>query len=136
MTSCRVIALLLNSAGLRDDYQGHLRRGVEMACIDRDIGLWVYAGRTDGSPSSGAQLRGFRILSAERIDGLIVAAGCIASSHSIHEILSDIRCHCDVPLVVVGQRCDGMPSLVVDNYSATLLQPPASQGSHAWPWMG
>ena len=30
----RVIALLINNAGLRDDYQGDLRRGVEQVCID------------------------------------------------------------------------------------------------------
>jgi DNA-binding LacI/PurR family transcriptional regulator/signal transduction histidine kinase/CheY-like chemotaxis protein len=115
MSNRRVIALLVNNAGLRDDYQGTLRRGVETACAERDLDLWVYAGRTDFSDSHGAQLRVFDLLSDTRIDGIVVAAGCIATGHSVEALFEEIRARCDVPICAVGQECAGIPSIVVDN---------------------
>ncbi len=115
MSNRRVIALLVNNAGLRDDYQGNLRRGVETACVERDLDLWVYAGRTDFSDSQGAQLRVFDLLSDTRIDGIVVAAGCIATGHSVEALFAEIRARCDVPICAVGQECAGIPSIMVDN---------------------
>ena len=115
MAKRRVIALLLNNAGLRDDYQAKLRRGVEEACAERNIDLWVYAGRTDFSPSADAQLRVFELLSAARVDGIIVAAGCIATGHGVAELVRTLRARCPVPMCAVGQECTDVPSIVVNN---------------------
>jgi hypothetical protein len=50
----RVIAMLTNNPGMRTDYQGLLRQGVEQACIERDIDLWIYPGRSDWRPRGTA----------------------------------------------------------------------------------
>lgn len=115
MSNRRVIALLVNNAGLRDDYQGNLRRGVETVCAERNLDLWVYAGRTDFSDSHGAQLRVFDLLSDARVDGIVVAAGCLATGLSVQALLGELRARCDVPICAVGQECAGIASVVVDN---------------------
>jgi len=119
MSKRRVIALLVNNAGLRDDYQGNLRLGVEAACAERDLDLWVYAGRTDFSDSQGAQLRVFELLSDDRIDGVVVAAGCIAAGYGIDALLGALQARCAAPICSVGQECAGVPSIVVDNRRAS-----------------
>jgi DNA-binding LacI/PurR family transcriptional regulator/signal transduction histidine kinase/ActR/RegA family two-component response regulator len=110
-----VIALLINNAGLRDDYQGALRRGVERACIQRDFDLWVYAVRTDFQASQGAQLRIFDFMPPERVDGVIVAVGCIATANSVDALIARLRRICPVPLCSIGQGVEGAYSLAVDN---------------------
>jgi DNA-binding LacI/PurR family transcriptional regulator/signal transduction histidine kinase/ActR/RegA family two-component response regulator len=110
-----VIALLLNNAGLRDDYQGALRRGVERACIQRDFDLWVYAVRTDFKASQGAQLRIFDFMPAERVDGIVAAVGCIATANAVDALIERLRRICPVPLCSIGQGVEGAYSLVVDN---------------------
>lgn len=110
-----VIALLLNNAGLRDDYQGALRRGVERACVRRDFDLWVYAVRTDFQASQGAQLRIFDFMQPERVDGVIVAVGCIATANSVDALIGRLRRICPVPLCSIGQGVEGAYSLAVDN---------------------
>jgi DNA-binding LacI/PurR family transcriptional regulator/signal transduction histidine kinase/ActR/RegA family two-component response regulator len=110
-----VIALLLNNAGLRDDYQGALRRGVERACIRRDFDLWVYAVRTDFKASQGAQLRIFDFMQAERVDGIVVAVGCIATANAVDALIERLRRICPVPLCSIGQGVEGAYSFVVDN---------------------
>src|SRR5688500_4373254 len=110
-----VIALLLNNAGLRDDYQGAIRRGVERACIKRDFDLWVYAVRTDFKASQGAQLRIFDFMQPERVDGVIVAVGCIATANSVDALIGRLRRICPVPLCAIGQGVEGAYCLQVDN---------------------
>jgi DNA-binding LacI/PurR family transcriptional regulator/signal transduction histidine kinase/CheY-like chemotaxis protein len=110
-----VIALLLNNAGLRDDYQGALRRGVERACIQRDFDLWVYAVRTDFQASQGAQLRIFDFMQPERVDGIVVASGCIATANAVDALIGRLRQVCPVPLCSVGHSVDGAYRLLVDN---------------------
>lgn len=115
-----VIALLLNNAGLRDDYQGALRRGVEAACAERDFDLWVYAVRTDFLTSQGAQLRVFDFLPPERVSGIVVAGGCIATAGGIDALIARLRRICPVPLCTIGQRSEGAYSLLVDNRRGAL----------------
>jgi DNA-binding LacI/PurR family transcriptional regulator/signal transduction histidine kinase/ActR/RegA family two-component response regulator len=115
-----VIALLLNNAGLRDDYQGALRRGVERACIQRGFELWVYAVRTDFQASQGAQLRIFDFLRPERVDGIVVAVGCIATANSVDALIGRLRRICPVPLCAIGQGVDGAYCLGVDNRGGAL----------------
>jgi DNA-binding LacI/PurR family transcriptional regulator/signal transduction histidine kinase/CheY-like chemotaxis protein len=110
-----VIALLVNNAGLRDDYQGALRRGVERACIQRDFDLWVYAVRTDFKASQGAQLRIFDFMHPERVDGVIVAVGCIATANAVDALIGRLRRICPVPLCSIGQSVEGAYCLQVDN---------------------
>jgi DNA-binding LacI/PurR family transcriptional regulator/signal transduction histidine kinase/CheY-like chemotaxis protein len=115
-----VIALLLNNAGLRDDYQGALRRGVERACVQRDFELWVYAVRTDFLASRGAQLKIFEFVPKERVDGIIVASGCIATANAVDGLIARLRRICPVPLCSIGQRAEGASSLLIDNRRGTM----------------
>jgi DNA-binding LacI/PurR family transcriptional regulator/signal transduction histidine kinase/ActR/RegA family two-component response regulator len=117
MARRKIVALMINDAGLGDDYQGGLRRGVEQSCLERDIDLWVYAGRTDWTPSGMAQRQVYELVDPSRIDGIVVAAGCIASHAPLEQVLGGIRRRCPVPLCAVGQCCPGVPSILVDNVS-------------------
>ncbi|MFZ5891055.1 MAG: substrate-binding domain-containing protein [Myxococcota bacterium] len=111
----KVIALLTNNAGMRSDYQGLLRQGVEQACVERDIDLWVYAGRSDWRSWGAAQARVYEMVSLSRVDGIIVAAGCIAAALSVEEVLALIDHRRVVPTCAIGQRCPTVSSVVVDN---------------------
>ena len=91
MSRRKVIALLMNDAGLGDYYQGELRRGAERVCRERDVGLWVYVGRVDWTPSGAVQRQVFDLVHPSRIDGIIVAAGCIASYAPLDEVLKTAR---------------------------------------------
>jgi DNA-binding LacI/PurR family transcriptional regulator/signal transduction histidine kinase/ActR/RegA family two-component response regulator len=117
MSRRKVIAFLTNNAGMRSDYQGLLRQGIEQACVERDIDLWVYSGRSDWRSWGAAQARIYEMVSLNRVDGIIVAAGCIAAALSIEEVLALIEQRCLVPTCAVGQRCPTVPSIVVDNAS-------------------
>ena len=88
MSRRKVIAFLTNNAGMRSDYQGLLRQGIEQACVERDIDLWVYSGRSDWRSWGAAQARIYEMVSLNRVDGIIVAAGCIAAALSIEEVLA------------------------------------------------
>jgi sigma-B regulation protein RsbU (phosphoserine phosphatase) len=115
MARRKVLALMTNNAGTRDDYQGSLRSAVEQACLDLDLDLWVYAGRTDYRPSRGAQLQVFRLVSPRRVDGIVVAAGALAATSSFEPVLGFVRNHCHVPICSVGQLCEMGASVLVDN---------------------
>jgi len=86
------------------------------ACLERDIDLWVYAGRTDWTP---AEWRNGRCTSWSTlgVDGIVVAAGCIASTLRLsrYSTASDgtARCPCARRPVLPG-----VPSILVDNVSA------------------
>lgn len=115
MSRRKVIAFLTNNAGMRSDYQGLLRQGIEQACIERDIDLWVYSGRSDWRSWGAAQARIYEMISLGRVDGIIVAAGCIAAALSLEELLALIEQRCVVPTCAIGQHCPTVPSIVVDN---------------------
>jgi DNA-binding LacI/PurR family transcriptional regulator/signal transduction histidine kinase len=114
MARRKVIALLTNGAGLGDDYQGELRRGVELACQEHDLDLWVYAGRSNWTVlASHRQV--YDLMDSRRIDGIVFAAGCIASYAPLEEVLAEVRRRCPVPMSAVGQLCPEVPSIMVDN---------------------
>ncbi|MBN2195062.1 MAG: substrate-binding domain-containing protein [Polyangiaceae bacterium] len=112
----KVIALLTNNVGMRSDYQGLLREGVEQACIERNIDLWVYAGCTDWKSCGRAQSVVYSLVSSQQIDGVIVVAGCIASGRALEKVLSLLEDRCRVPTCAIGQRCPSVSSLLVDNH--------------------
>jgi DNA-binding LacI/PurR family transcriptional regulator/signal transduction histidine kinase/ActR/RegA family two-component response regulator len=105
----------MNDAGLGDYYQGELRRGAERVCRERDVGLWVYGGRVDWTPSGAVQRQVFDLVHSSRIDGIVIAAGCIASYAPLDEVLERLRERCGVPICAVGGLCPGVPSLLIDN---------------------
>ncbi len=114
----KVIGLFLNSAGLADDYQGELRSGVERAVAARRADLWVYAGRTDWSVPESGGARIFDLVDRSRLDGIILAAGAVASYAPLHEVIARLRRASAVPLCTVGQFCDGVPNVLVNNVTA------------------
>lgn len=111
----KVIALMMGTAGLRGDYQGLVRAGVEQRCIENGIDLWVYAGRNDWRPWIPAQGRVYELVAPDRIDGIILAAGCIACFLDVNELLAMFHQRCPVPICSVGHRLEGIPSLTIDN---------------------
>jgi phosphoserine phosphatase RsbU/P len=116
MSRRSVIALLMNSEGLRDDYQGGLRRGVDQACIEHDASLWVFAVRADLKSPSYNLSRLLAVLGPERVDGVIVATGCIASWTSANQAIERLRHQGLSSICSVGQTCASLPSIVVDNH--------------------
>jgi phosphoserine phosphatase RsbU/P len=117
MSSRKVLALLTCNASLRDDYQGALRLGMERACAERDIDLWVFAGRNNWTGSAD-QHRLFRLLDSSRVDGIVLAAGLIESFTPLDGVLDTLARGCAVPMCAVGQKVDGTPSLLIDNARA------------------
>jgi phosphoserine phosphatase RsbU/P len=117
MSARKVLALLTCNASLRDDYQGALRLGVERACAERDIDLWVFAGHNNWIRSAD-QHRLFRLLDDSRVDGIVLAAGLIESFTSVDGVLRTLEERCSVPMCAVGQCIDGTPSIVIDNARA------------------
>jgi sigma-B regulation protein RsbU (phosphoserine phosphatase) len=117
MSSRKVLALLTCNASLRDDYQGALRLGMERACAERDIDLWVFAGRNNWIRSAN-QHRLFRLLDASRVDGIVLAAGLIESFTPLEGVLCTLRERCMVPMCAVGLRVEGIPSILIDNARA------------------
>jgi phosphoserine phosphatase RsbU/P len=112
----KVIALLMNSEGLRDDYQGGLRRGVEQACIEHDASLWVFAVRADMKPRDFDVGRLLDVLGPSRVDGVIVATGCIASWTSANLAIERLKHQGLSSICSVGQTCPNLPNMVVDNH--------------------
>lgn len=108
-----VIALLTNDAGLGLDYQGWLRRGVERECVARDFDLLVFAARTDFRPGD-PQGRLFELVHPSRVNGIVVAAGCIATYSAIDRVVDRLLQH-RIPAVSVGTVSARMPSLRIDN---------------------
>ncbi len=117
MSQRKVLALLTCNASLRDDYQGGLRLGMERACASHDIDLWVFAGRNNWIRSAD-QHRLFRLLDESRVHGIVLAAGLIESFTPLAGVLATLRERCVVPMCAVGQRVDGVPSILIDNAAA------------------
>jgi sigma-B regulation protein RsbU (phosphoserine phosphatase) len=113
----KVLALLTCNASLRDDYQGALRLGMERACAERDIDLWVFAGRNNWTHSAD-QHRLFRLIDESRVSGIVLAAGLIESFTPIAGVLRTLEERCVVPMCAVGQALDGTPSISIDNARA------------------
>ena len=120
MSQRKVLALLTCNASLRDDYQGALRLGMERACAAEDVDLWVFAGRNNWIRSAD-QHRLFRLLDPSRVHGIVLAAGLVESFTPLDGVLTMLRERCPVPTCAVGQRVEGMPSILIDNAAAAAL---------------
>jgi len=117
MSSRKVLALLTCNASLRDDYQGALRLGMERACAERDIDLWVFAGRNNWTHSAD-QHRLFRLIDETRVNGIVLAAGLIESFTPLGGVLRTLEERCAVPMCAVGQALATIPSFSIDNARA------------------
>ena len=120
MRQRKVIALLMNSEGLRDDYQGGLRRGVELACAERDVDLWVFASRADAHARDQTLEHLLGLIDPEHIDGVVVAAGCIASTSEAWRTTASLRRQGVTHLCSIGQSCADIPAVLVDNQRGTM----------------
>ncbi len=112
---CRAIALLFDR--LSSEYALHLRRAVERAAARRGTSLLVVAGQCVGAPSvlERTQNRIYRILSSERVDGIITVSATLGHYCGPHGMGELIRGYAPLPVCSVGVAIDGVPSLVVDN---------------------
>jgi sigma-B regulation protein RsbU (phosphoserine phosphatase) len=111
----RAIALLMNVAGIRDDYEGGIRRGVEQACEAYEFDLYVYAGRSTYDEASEAQRSIYQLVDPTHIDAVIVTTGILASYIATSDLEALIRSYRPLPVVGIGPSVGGIPAVVVDN---------------------
>lgn len=116
MSARKAIALLTCTASLGDDYPGALRLGVEWACRDANLDLWVYAGLPSWDTVGGSQPL-FGLVDPTRIDGIVVASGAIASYAPLADVVATLRGRCNVPIVLVGEQHEDLPSILIDNHT-------------------
>jgi len=115
MNRRKVIALMMGNAGLRYDYQGQVRAGVEKVCIDANIDLWVYAGRSDWGRCGTAQCFVYDLVASNRVDGIVLLSSVIEGFHDLRLLYSRLCRLQSIPLCSIGLRLDGVPSIIVDN---------------------
>lgn len=113
----KVVALLLNSAGLGHDYQAGLRQGVDRACHLNDLDLWVYAGQTSWL-TAPSHVQVYRLMDPSRVTGIVVASALISSWSKLEDVLGLIRERCHVPTCSIGALCQGLPNFLIDNEGA------------------
>ncbi|HEY5957983.1 MAG TPA: substrate-binding domain-containing protein, partial [Polyangiaceae bacterium] len=70
----------------------------------------------DQRPKDFSVERLLDVLGPDRIDGVIVATGCIASWTSASQALAHLRQQGLTSLCSVGHTCANLPNMVVDNY--------------------
>lgn len=116
MARRKTVAFFTNDTGQGADYQGTLKLGLEQACAEGGFDLFVYAGRSSWTRTS-AQRQIYELIDPRRIDGIVLASGCIASYAPLAEVIERIRRLCPVPTCSVGQSSGTIPSILVDNLS-------------------
>ena len=117
MSPRKVVALLLNSAGLGHDYQAGLRHGVDRACRSSNLDLWVYAGQTSWT-SAPSHSQVYRLLDPSRVSGIVLASALISSWSKLEDVLELVRERCPVPTCSIGTVCAGLPNFLIDNEGA------------------
>ena len=108
----------MNVAGMRDDYEGGIRRGVEQACEAHDLDLFVYAGRSTYDEASEAQRSVYHLDHENRVDAVIVASGVLASYIPAEELAVLVESYQPLPVVTVGPSVAGAPAVLVANRPA------------------
>jgi sigma-B regulation protein RsbU (phosphoserine phosphatase) len=113
------IALLVD--GLIEDYEVKVWSGVGEAAKKRGVNFLCFACGTLNSPHLFSSQRNILLdlienaIAAGHIDGIIALTGALANFSTPDEVLKTYARFNKVPLVSIGMRFDGIPSITVDN---------------------
>lgn len=113
------IALLVD--GLIEDYEVKVWSGVGDAAKKRDANLLCFACGTLNSPHLFSAQRNILLdllenaVDAGHIDGAIALTGALANFSTTEEVLQTYSRFSKVPMVSVGMRFNGIPSITTDN---------------------
>lgn len=118
--SRKTIGLIVDmfvSWGELDYYQTKILRGVDDFCRERDLDLLVFVTGHLDSPFEWEKTRNvlFDFVSSEIADGVIVLPSAIGVYASRDRLERAIRSFGELPLVTLGDRFEGLPSVSVDN---------------------
>jgi PAS domain S-box-containing protein len=113
----QTIGLLLDRMGER--YQAHVWPGVADAAQEKGANLICFPGRSLRAPYSHDAHRNvlYDLVGPENVDGLVILSGSLGN----YVPLKEAQAFCDrfrpLPMVSIALGLEGIPSLVVDNYS-------------------
>jgi DNA-binding LacI/PurR family transcriptional regulator len=115
MKKRRTIALVMDY--VRGEYQSALRIGVERAAEAHDVNLVIAVGETLSAhgPSEAAQNSIYRLVSAEAVDGIVVASATLCNFVGAEGVQRFCEDYAPMPLCSIGIPLEGIPSIVVDN---------------------
>lgn len=116
------IALLVNS--LDSAYQTSIKNSVARVAARRGIQLWVVLGRELEHEDEGERTHNviYDWISTQSVDGAIVIAGAMANfvgSEGIRQLCLDLA---PIHTCSIALALPGVPSIVIDNRSATRVQ--------------
>jgi phosphoserine phosphatase RsbU/P len=113
------IALLVD--GLIEDYEVKVWSGVGDAARGRDANLLCFACGTLNSPHLFSSQRNILLdllenaVAAGHVDGVIALTGALANFSTAEEVRATYDRFSKVPLISIGMRFDGIPSITIDN---------------------
>jgi PAS domain S-box-containing protein len=100
-----------------DEYPAEVGRGVFDTAAARDVNLLCFVGgrlhTPDGFEAQGNVI--YDLVSAESVDGLMIMTSIVSSEVGIEETQMFCEAFHPLPLVSIGLRMGGFPSLVIDN---------------------
>ncbi|WP_433926952.1 SpoIIE family protein phosphatase [Sorangium cellulosum] len=111
----RTIALLMDY--VRGEYQSAVRIGVERAAEAHDVHLVIAVGETlaGHGPSEIAQNSVYRLVGAEAVEGIVIAAATLCNHVGVEGVERFCRDYAPLPMCSIGIPLQGIPSVVVDN---------------------
>jgi PAS domain S-box-containing protein len=98
-------------------YQSPLWRGVAHAAEENNMNLIFFAGKSLKSPYRDESFHNavYDAVNPERIDGLIAAAGVLASYIEKHELEQFLEQFRSIPIVSISFPIEGIPTIMIDS---------------------
>ncbi|WP_437274920.1 SpoIIE family protein phosphatase [Sorangium sp. So ce375] len=115
MKKRRTIALVMDY--VRGEYQSAVRIGVERAAEAHDVNLVIAVGETLSAhgPSEAAQNSIYRLVSAEAVDGIVIASATLCNFVGAEGVQRFCQGYAPMPMCSIGIPLEGIPSILVDN---------------------
>jgi putative nucleotidyltransferase with HDIG domain len=109
------IGMLINT--FDEDYEAEVWNHISDAATDYDVNLLFFAGRSLSSPYGKEYQYNiiYNLVSEQNLDGLIILTGTIGTHISFKELTSFCKQFRRFPVVCIGQKIKGIPSIVFDN---------------------
>jgi PAS domain S-box-containing protein len=111
------IGLLLGR--LAEPYQAQVWPGLADLAREKGVGLICFPGRSPNAPYSYDIYRNvvFDLVGPENVDGLVLLSGTLGNYLNADETAAFCRRFSPLPMVSVAIELDGIPSVLVDNYT-------------------
>lgn len=109
------VAVIVDSIDVK--YQAALVRHIRLAAEQRRIQVLVFPGGILGSPHKGACQRNhlYELIGSSCIDGIILLSPTVASQVGHAGLVEFCQRFVGLPLCSIGERIDGIPSVVINN---------------------